>query len=78
MWVSSRRNPPNVGVVWNQNISVLSEGTVGEIWIRSKSRAMGYWSRPDKTLEEFGGRLDGSSKVSKPAVPGETSVPAGA
>lgn len=33
----------------------MPEGNVGEIWIRSKSRAAGYWSQPAKTKEDFGG-----------------------
>jgi thioester reductase-like protein len=33
---------------------------VGEIWLAGKSKAMGYWNRPDLTAEVFQVRLDGS------------------
>ncbi|CAN0278150.1 unnamed protein product, partial [Discosporangium mesarthrocarpum] len=35
----------------------LTEGHVGEIWIRSKSTAAGYWNQAKKTQQDFGGRL---------------------
>ena len=41
----------------------LSDGNVGEIWVTSKSRAAGYWSMPDKTKEDFGGRLADTAEV---------------
>eukprot|EP00904_Undaria_pinnatifida_P011866 jgi/Undpi1/780/HiC_scaffold_10.g04244.m1 len=40
----------------------VPEGNVGEIWVTSRSRAAGYWSRPDKTNEDFGGRLAGEGE----------------
>ncbi|CAN0503850.1 unnamed protein product, partial [Laminaria digitata] len=42
-----------------QTGAALPEGNVGEIWVTGRSRAAGYWSRPDKTNEDFGGRLAG-------------------
>lgn len=41
----------------------LPEGKVGEIWVTSKSRAAGYWSQPEKTAEDFGGRLSEDTEV---------------
>ena len=40
--------------------SSLGEDCVGEIWVRSRSRAQGYWNEPAKTAEDFGGRLSSS------------------
>ena len=42
----------------------LCEGRVGEIWVRSPSKAGGYWDLPEQSLEDFGATLrepDGSS-----------------
>ncbi|KAJ1454381.1 hypothetical protein M885DRAFT_566371 [Pelagophyceae sp. CCMP2097] len=33
-------------------------GAVGEIWLRSKSRALGYWNDPEKSKADFGAALD--------------------
>lgn len=38
-------------------LSVLPEGRVGEVWIKSSSQAAGYWGLPDKTAEDFGASL---------------------
>lgn len=46
-----------------QTSKALPEGRVGEIWVTSKSRAAGYWSRPEKTKEDFGGRLADTNEV---------------
>ncbi|MFT7534304.1 MAG: acyl-CoA synthetase (AMP-forming)/AMP-acid ligase II [Hyphomicrobiaceae bacterium] len=35
----------------------VSQGSPGEIWIRSESIARGYWNRPDLTAKTFGGQL---------------------
>lgn len=43
---------------------VLPEDRVGEIWVRSKSRAAGYWGNDEKTAEDFGGHIDGDSRES--------------
>ena len=42
----------------NSNNVALSEGQVGEIWIRSQSMAAGYWGLPDKFSEDFDAKLD--------------------
>ncbi len=36
----------------------LAPGTVGEIWVRSPSVALGYWNRPQETEEVFRARLE--------------------
>lgn len=41
----------------------MPEGNVGEIWIRSKSRALGFWAQPGKTAEDFEARLADNSQV---------------
>ena len=35
----------------------LGEDRVGEIWVRSGSRAHGYWGLHEKSIEDFGGKL---------------------
>ncbi len=35
------------------SIQCLPYGTVGEIWVNSTSKAMGYWGQPDMTREYF-------------------------
>ena len=42
----------------------LGEDQVGEIWIRSPSRADGYWGLMDKSKEDFGGRIDTGNRNS--------------
>ncbi|CAM9376585.1 unnamed protein product, partial [Choristocarpus tenellus] len=36
---------------------------VGEIWIKSKSTAAGYWRQKEKTTEDFGGYLEEGPSV---------------
>lgn len=47
--------PPNVTVkiVDLDNQQVLGEDEVGEIWINSPSKALGYWQQPQATQETF-------------------------
>jgi acyl-CoA synthetase (AMP-forming)/AMP-acid ligase II len=35
----------------------VGEGEIGEIWVRGASIAVGYWNRPEESLETFGARL---------------------
>jgi len=39
----------------------LGEDKVGEIWVRSASKAQGYWGMPDKSADDFGATLIGGS-----------------
>mmetsp|Transcript_134 Transcript_134/g.153 ORF Transcript_134/g.153 Transcript_134/m.153 type:complete len:1054 (-) Transcript_134:272-3433(-) len=45
-------------IVDTEEGAVLPEDRVGEIWIRSGSRAAGYWNNEEKTEEDFGGKSD--------------------
>ncbi|MGH9867322.1 MAG: non-ribosomal peptide synthase/polyketide synthase, partial [Candidatus Polarisedimenticolia bacterium] len=38
---------------------VLPEGRVGEIWVRGPGVALGYWNRPQESVETFGAGLPG-------------------
>ena len=38
-------------------MSSLGEDRVGEIWVRSPSRAHGYWGLHEKSVEDFGGKV---------------------
>eukprot|EP00798_Chlamydomonas_sp_ICE-L_P001269 gene1269-32617_t len=42
-------------------VEVPSEGTVGEIWISSPSKAFGYWGQEEVTKETFHAKLKGVS-----------------
>ena len=44
-------------IVDTDGLSVLPDGRVGEVWIKSRSQAAGYWGLPDKTAEDFGASL---------------------
>ena len=35
------------------------DDAIGEIWLRSPSVAVGYWNKPEATLETFGARVSG-------------------
>jgi len=49
-------------------LAVVREGRrvngVGEVWVRSASRALGYWREPQRSAENFGGVLEGDDTVS--------------
>jgi len=40
---------------------VEGEDWVGEIWVKSDSRAEGYWNDEEKTKQDFGGELKRSN-----------------
>lgn len=52
----------SVKIVCPMDSSELDEGEVGEIWVNSKSNAVGYYKNPEKTLEIFLGKLDESDE----------------
>lgn len=43
----------DVRIVDRDTCTQLDEGTVGEIWVRSDSKAAGYFNKPAETKEEF-------------------------
>ena len=49
-------------------LAIVREGRrvngVGEVWVRSASRAVGYWRDPQRSAETFGGVLEGDDTVS--------------
>ena len=42
------------------SVTALKEDCVGEIWIRSPSKAAGYYGKPKETQEDFNAKLSGS------------------
>jgi acyl-CoA synthetase (AMP-forming)/AMP-acid ligase II len=40
----------------------VPDGRVGEIWLCGESMAMGYWRRPERTEQAFGGKLNGDAR----------------
>lgn len=48
----------NVGadvIIANESGEPVSQGEVGELWLRSRGTCLGYWNNPEKTAEEFTG-----------------------
>lgn len=50
----------DVRVVDPVSRALVPAGHVGELWVRSRSVAAGYWGRPDETREVFKNRLAGT------------------
>lgn len=46
-----------VRIVDPQTFEPCADGAVGEIWIRGRSVAAGYWNQPEELWQTFGGRL---------------------
>lgn len=40
-------------LIVNEEHIALSEGQIGEVWVKSPSKAQGYWSLPELTAEDF-------------------------
>jgi amino acid adenylation domain-containing protein len=53
--------PDSVRIVNPRSRVELEFDTIGEIWVRSDSVAIGYWRDSTATAKTFGGRLDGES-----------------
>lgn len=50
-----------VHIVNPQTFELCPAGAIGEIWVRGRSVAAGYWNHPEEVWQTFGGRLaDGS------------------
>jgi acyl-CoA synthetase (AMP-forming)/AMP-acid ligase II len=49
--------PQRVVVVSPEILIECAPDEVGEIWVSSKSVALGYWNRPDETAHTFGAHL---------------------
>ena len=60
----SASSPSSLGV------EVEGEDWVGEIWVKSASRAEGYWSDEAKTAQDFGGQLRGGPDKSSSSSTG--------
>ena len=46
-----------MAIVDPETCARLADGEIGEVWLRSRSNALGYWNRPEATHETFGARL---------------------
>ncbi len=51
----------DVRIVDRETCQALPPETVGEIWVRSPSKAGGYFGKEAETKEDFGAQLEGSS-----------------
>jgi acyl-CoA synthetase (AMP-forming)/AMP-acid ligase II/acyl carrier protein len=47
----------DVRVVDPKTFQPLPTGAIGEVWVRGRSVAAGYWNHPEELLQTFGGRL---------------------
>ncbi len=45
-----------VKIVDPESRLILSEGSIGEIWVAGKSKGMGYWNQPERTRDVFRAR----------------------
>ena len=52
-------------IVDPDSTEVLKEDKVGEIWVKSGSKAQGYWGQPEKTEESFQARHAGQNENSE-------------
>jgi acyl-CoA synthetase (AMP-forming)/AMP-acid ligase II len=50
----------DVRIVDRETSTELTEDKVGEIWVRSASKAAGYYNKPEETKEDFHGHLKGA------------------
>jgi len=50
-----------IAIVDTKTLEKVPDDRVGEIWIKGKSVADGYWNRPEESERTFGARLNGSS-----------------
>ena len=55
------RQGVDVRIVDRESCQQLPEGSVGEIWVNSSSKAAGYFGKPDESKEDFHGHLAGES-----------------
>jgi len=77
--VVHRPDAPDAGVMaasgrnlGDQELSIVDPETlrecaadqIGEIWVRGRSVARGYWNRPEETAQTFGARIAGSDRGS--------------
>ncbi|TSC20354.1 AMP-binding protein, partial [Corallococcus sp. Z5C101001] len=51
-----------VAIVDPRTREACAPGGVGEIWVRGPSVALGYWRKPDATVEAFQARVKGSDE----------------
>lgn len=67
-WVSCGSWGPSVElkIVDPQVRREVRDGAAGEVWIRSKSVANGYWNKPAETRATFGGSLAGAGEGERP------------
>lgn len=49
----------DIRIVDTESCLQLPDGRVGEIWLDSPSKADGYWGQPEKSAEDFHGRIRG-------------------
>jgi acyl-CoA synthetase (AMP-forming)/AMP-acid ligase II/thioesterase domain-containing protein/phytoene dehydrogenase-like protein/acyl carrier protein len=50
----------DVRVVDPDSRRALAPGEIGEIWVDSPSKALGYWGQPERSAERFEARIEGS------------------
>lgn len=56
------RQGVDVRIVDRETCKVLPEGTVGEIWVSSSSKAGGYFRKPNETKEDFHATVEGGDE----------------
>ena len=56
--------PPGECAIVEDGGAAAADGAVGEIWLRSPSRARGYWKCPEKSAADFGASRPGEPAAS--------------
>ena len=57
----ARGEAVDLRIVDPESRTCLAEGSVGEIWVNSPSKALGYWNREEQSKEDFCASLTGDN-----------------
>jgi acyl-CoA synthetase (AMP-forming)/AMP-acid ligase II len=73
----SRGEAVDVVIVNHETNEVVAENKVGEIWVRSPSKAAGYWNKEEQTREDFHAQIVATSSTDADATSSTTAATVG-